>query len=117
MTGVTAVIPGFTGQVITAGDDRYDELRSIWNAMHDRRPAMIARCENAADVVDLRPMNKVTVDPAARTATVRGGVLLGEVDRAAQEHGLVVPGGSCAPGRTGTPTCSGRSAAAGTSAW
>lgn len=44
-------------------------------------------------VLDLREMNAVEVDPVARRATVQGGALLGDVDRAAQVHGLVVPAG------------------------
>lgn len=44
-------------------------------------------------VIDLREMNYVEVDAAARRATVQGGALLGDVDRATQPHGLVVPAG------------------------
>src|SRR5215211_857523 len=44
-------------------------------------------------VLDLRPMKAIRVDPDARTVTARAGVLLGELDRATQEFGLVVPAG------------------------
>jgi hypothetical protein len=44
-------------------------------------------------VIDLGPMNGIRVDPDARTATAQAGVLLGELDRATQEFGLVVPAG------------------------
>jgi len=39
-----------TGSVLRHGDDGYDESRTIWNAMIDRSPAFIARCETTADV-------------------------------------------------------------------
>jgi len=39
------------GSLLRPGDAGYDESRTIWNAMIDRRPALIARCKGAADVM------------------------------------------------------------------
>lgn len=40
------------GELILANEAGYDDARSIWNAMIDRRPALIARCLGVADVVN-----------------------------------------------------------------
>jgi FAD/FMN-containing dehydrogenase len=95
--------------------------------MIDRRPALIARCEDAVDVVeavrfarerdllfsvrggghniagtslcdggltiDLSGMRRVRVDAERGTVRVQPGATLGELDRATQPYGLVVPGG------------------------
>ena len=42
-------------------------------------------------VLDLRELKAIEVDPAARTARAGGGVTLGELDAATQEHGLATP--------------------------
>ena len=39
-----------TGPVLLSGHPDYDGARTIWNGMHDKRPALIARCLNAEDV-------------------------------------------------------------------
>jgi FAD/FMN-containing dehydrogenase len=115
------------GEVITPDDASYDDARRLWNAIHDRRPAVIVRpatAENVATavrfarehvleivvrsgghsaaglkgsdgclVVDLSGMRGVEIDPHTRIARSNGGALLGELDVAAQAHGLVCPTG------------------------
>src|SRR6185503_15672332 len=115
------------GEVVTPNDATYDDARRLWNAIHDRRPAVIVRPTTAAKVatairfardhdleivvksgghsaaglrgsdgclvVDLSEMRGVQVDPQTRIARSNGGAFLGELDVAAQAHGLVCPVG------------------------
>lgn len=39
------------GEMLEPGSSGYDLARGVWNGMIDRRPALIVRCRNAADVV------------------------------------------------------------------
>ena len=116
-----------TGPVLLAGHPQYDAARLVWNGMHDKRPALIARCLTNDDVrhavtfaherrlltavrggghswpgksvcdrglmIDLSQMNAVTIDPAGRRATVRGGALLSMLDNQALQHGLATTTG------------------------
>jgi len=41
-----------TGPVMLSGHPDYDGARLIWNGMHDKRPALIARCLNNQDVAN-----------------------------------------------------------------
>src|SRR5258708_6597236 len=113
--------------VITPADAGYDDGGRLWNAIHDRRPAVIARPSSAEEVatavrvarehgleitgrsgghaaaglgganggllVDMSGMRGVEADPRTRTGRANGGALLGELDVAAQAHGLVCPVG------------------------
>jgi FAD/FMN-containing dehydrogenase len=117
----------FSGDVLAPGQAGYDEARTIWNAMVDKKPAIIARCSDTDDVVgavkfarahslpvsvrcgghgvtgkaltdggltiDLTRMRRVDVNAGDRIVTAQGGCLLGDVDAATAEHGLIVPAG------------------------
>jgi FAD/FMN-containing dehydrogenase len=39
------------GELIQPGDEQYETARKVYNAMIDRRPRLIARCANVADVI------------------------------------------------------------------
>ncbi|HEX9666052.1 MAG TPA: FAD-binding oxidoreductase [Thermodesulfobacteriota bacterium] len=39
------------GELIRRGDEQYDEARKVYNAMIDKKPGLIARCVDAADVI------------------------------------------------------------------
>lgn len=41
----------FEGELLTEDSPGYDRARTVWNAMVDKRPALIARCASTADVV------------------------------------------------------------------
>jgi FAD/FMN-containing dehydrogenase len=118
---------GFRGQLIGPRDEEYERARAVYNAMIDKRPALIARCTGPGDVaavvgfarnhalplavrggghngaglgtvddgvvIDLSPLNRIEVDPQARTVRVGGGCTWGEVDAATGAHGLATPSG------------------------
>src|ERR687885_155219 len=42
---------GLRGELLGPGEEGYEEARTVWNAMIDKRPALIARCAGAADVI------------------------------------------------------------------
>ncbi len=85
------------GAVVTADDNGYDEARTVYNAMIDRRPLVVIRCANVGDVmaaVDFARENEL--DLAVRGGshsvpgfgTVDGGVV---IDLSAMRGGRVDP--------------------------
>ncbi len=57
------------GELISARDADYDEARKVYNGMIDKKPAMIAKCFDVADVissVNFRRENNMLI-------SVRGG--------------------------------------------
>src|SRR3954454_12873122 len=138
-----AAVEAFGGELLRDGDPGYDDSRRVFNAAIDRRPALVARCTGAADVmtalalarehhldvsvrggghsvpghavvdggleIDLRPMNRVRVDPERRTAWCGGGANWGEVAHETQAFGLAVTGGRLADTGVGGLTLGGGS--------
>lgn len=39
------------GEILQPGDEGYDEARKVYNGMIDKRPSLIARCVDVADVM------------------------------------------------------------------
>jgi FAD/FMN-containing dehydrogenase len=83
-TGIRGMV-GFHGEVLRPGDPAYDEARRLWNGAIDQRPAMIARCQGAADIVAGIEHARSTGLPlavrggghnVAGTATCEGGIVL-----------------------------------------
>ena len=50
-TVVASFKASLRGELIQPDDERYDEARKVYNGMIDKRPAFIARCVDAADVI------------------------------------------------------------------
>ncbi|MGW7524980.1 FAD-binding oxidoreductase [Streptomyces sp. NPDC054783] len=50
-TALAALREDLAGEVFAPGDTGYDDARTVFNAMIDRRPAVIAQCSDATDVV------------------------------------------------------------------
>jgi FAD/FMN-containing dehydrogenase len=49
-SAIQALADTLQGTLLTAGSPGYDEARTIWNAMIDRKPSLIAQCATADDV-------------------------------------------------------------------
>jgi hypothetical protein len=48
---IAALRANLRGQVIEPGDQGYEEARALYNGMIDKRPRIIARCTDVADVI------------------------------------------------------------------
>jgi FAD binding domain len=59
----------FRGTVIEPQDPAYDEARKVYNGMIDRRPRLIAKCTDVADVIAAVRMAKTT----GLRVSIRGG--------------------------------------------
>jgi len=67
--GIEALRGTFRGELLLPGDDGYDPARQVYNAMVDRRPALIARCLGVADVAAAIAFGRT----AGLEISVRGG--------------------------------------------
>jgi FAD/FMN-containing dehydrogenase len=76
---------GFNGALLQSGDAGYDTARKVHNGLIDKRPALIARCQGVADVVDaVRVARARNLGVAVRggghnvagRATIDGGVMI-----------------------------------------
>ena len=68
------------GSVTRPRDPEYDEVRALYNAMIDKRPALIARCRDVADVIaTVNFARNSGLDIAIRGGSHNGGGL-GSVD-------------------------------------
>src|SRR5215212_3004563 len=76
---------GLRGELLRPGEEGYEEARMVWNAMIDKRPALIVRCAGAAEVihsVNFARTNKLLVavrgggHDVAGTAVCDGGLVI-----------------------------------------
>ena len=69
MTHFDSLRSTFEGTLLQAGDAPYDDARKVHNGLIDRRPALIAQCRNAKDVVDALAIAR----EQGLSVSVRGG--------------------------------------------
>ena len=82
---IAALAQSFRGPIIGRNHPEYDEARRLYNAMIDKRPATIARCVDAADVIAAVNFGRESLLPIA----VRGGAHNGP-GFASVDDGLVI---------------------------
>ena len=75
----------FSGQVLAASDAGYDDIRQVHNGLIDKRPELIARCQNTADVADAVRLGR----DQGLEISVRGGGH-NVAGRAVSEGGLMI---------------------------
>ena len=79
-TAIDTLRQSLRGDLIDPQDARYDDARQLYNAMIDRRPALIASCVDTADVIAcVRVAAAEGIDLAVRGGGHNGGGL-GSVD-------------------------------------
>src|SRR5437764_4727695 len=75
----------FSGEILAPDDAGYDDARRVHNGLIDKRPTLIARCRNTADIVDAVNLTRdngleVAVKGGghnvAGRATISGGLLI-----------------------------------------
>ncbi len=76
---------GFSGQILVPGDAGYEAARRVHNGLIDKRPALIAQCQNTADIVDAVNVGR----DAGLEISVRGGGH-NVAGRAVTEGGLMI---------------------------
>src|SRR6188474_236148 len=79
---IAALKSSLRGELIQPSDPGYQEARKVYNAMIDKKPRLIARVADVADVIT-----------AAKTVRVEGGCTWGDVDHATHAFGYAVPTG------------------------
>jgi hypothetical protein len=73
-------LSGFNGQLIGPEDSGYDEARAVYNAMIDRRPALVARCGDADAVARVIGFARTHDLPLAVRGGGHHGAGMGTVD-------------------------------------
>jgi len=75
----------FSGELLKPGEAGYEEARKVHNGLVDKRPALIARCRQTADVADaIKLTQRLGLEVAVRggghnvagRATIDGGVMI-----------------------------------------
>ncbi|MER6417817.1 FAD-binding oxidoreductase [Streptomyces sp. NPDC001137] len=73
-------LTGFTGELIGPEDSGYEQARTVYNAMIDRRPALVARCADADAVARVIGFARAHDLPLAVRGGGHHGAGLGTVD-------------------------------------
>jgi FAD/FMN-containing dehydrogenase len=79
-TAARAQLARFGGDLIGPDDPEYGEARALYNAMIDKRPALIARCAGAEDVAAVIGFSRERDLPLAVRAGGHNGAGLASVD-------------------------------------